>query len=417
MLVYLARHLLPVSSPPVRDAAVAVDGRRIAAVGPRAEVIEAAGSDAEIRDPGPAVVLPGLVNAHAHTELSWLGDERPAGGDYVRWLRGLLEALGAMDETVARPAAERAVETMQSRGTVALGDVGNQAWIVPVLARSSLFGIAFHEIYGFRNDDAEHVLEEAAERLESLSSDSDVAAASERLSVCLTAHAPHTTSAALLRALAGRSTASGQPLSIHAAESRAECELLSDGSGPFRDLYRERGMWDDGWDGAGSSPVEYLHHLGVLSPRTLAVHCVQLQRQDHSLLQQREVTVVTCPRSNEFLGVGTAPVPELLREGIPVALGTDSLASCPDLDLFAEMAALRRLHPKLAPLAILRMATLNGARALQLADRLGTIEPGKLARLVVVPLESDGDDPLEAICSVPDRVFPLDAAPFETAAS
>jgi 5-methylthioadenosine/S-adenosylhomocysteine deaminase len=101
----------------------------------------------------------------------------------------------------------------------------------------------------------------------------------------------------------------------------------------------------------------------------------------------------------------------LLAEGIPVGLGTDSLASTVDLDLFAEMAALRRLHPRLAPAAVLRIATLNGATALGLADDLGSVEPGKLARLIVVPLEPDDDDPLATLCSVPREVFPLEQAP------
>jgi 5-methylthioadenosine/S-adenosylhomocysteine deaminase len=104
-----------------------------------------------------------------------------------------------------------------------------------------------------------------------------------------------------------------------------------------------------------------------------------------------------------------------MREGIPVALGTDSLASSPDLDLFAEMAALRRGYQELSPAAVLRMATINGARALGLADRLGSIEPGKLAELIVVPLPDESDDPLELVCSEPERVFRLDEASRELA--
>ena len=123
--------------------------------------------------------------------------------------------------------------------------------------------------------------------------------------------------------------------------------------------------------------------------------------------------MVTCPRSNQALGVGTAPVPQLMAQGIPVALGTDSLASAPDLDLFAEMAALIADHPGLSPAAVLRLATLNGAHALGLADRLGSLAPGKLARATVVALPDPEDDPLEVVCSVPADVWPLDRAPWE----
>jgi cytosine/adenosine deaminase-related metal-dependent hydrolase len=192
--------------------------------------------------------------------------------------------------------------------------------------------------------------------------------------------------------------------------------LLQDGSGPLAALFDERGFRGPEWRPPGLTPVEHLDRLGVLSSLTLAVHCVHLRRGDHSLLQARRATVVVCARSNERLGVGSAPLLELLREGVPVALGTDSLASSPDLDLFAEIVALRRIYPSLKPAAILRMATVNGARALGLADRLGTIEAGKLAQLLVVPLADDEDDPLEAVCSNPSEVFRLDEAPWRAAA-
>lgn len=409
MQVYAARWLLPVTSPPVQDGAVAVEGSRIVAAGTRDRVLELAGG-ADVDDLGDAVVLPGLVNAHTHLELSWMAEDPPPGGDYLDWLRALLARREHEDPDVARQAALRAIETVVSRGTVAVGDVSNEAWIVPLLARSSLYGVAFQEIYGFRAADAEGLIQRAAERLDVLAADPDVAAASGRMSVALTPHGPHTTSAGLLRALAGRSTASRAPLSVHVAESSAEAALLADGGGPFAALLRARGQWDDDWIPPRLSPVAHLDRLGALTPRTLAVHCVQLEQQDHSRLQSRGATVVTCPRSNLRLGVGRAPIPQLLRQGIPVALGTDSLASAPDLDLFAEMAALRREHPGLAPAAVLRMATLNGARALGLGERLGSIEPGKLACLLVVPLANAADDPQECLCSEPGVVHLLERA-------
>jgi cytosine/adenosine deaminase-related metal-dependent hydrolase len=253
------------------------------------------------------------------------------------------------------------------------------------------------------------------EKLEQLAADDDVAAAGDRLCLALTPHAPHTTSTPLLRALAGRAAASDEPLSIHVSESQAEVALLNDGSGKLAELFRERAFAGDDWSPPGRSPLEHLKRLGALSARTLAVHCVHLDQPDHSILQSTRATVVTCPRSNAALGVGTAPIPELMRQGIPVALGTDSLASAPDLDMFAEMCALRHEHPDLSPAAILRMATLNGARALGLADRLGSIEVGKLAELIVVPFSGETESPFDVLCAHPDRVVRLDRAASELA--
>lgn len=403
MIVYTARQLLTVAGPPVGDGAVAVEDGRITAAGRRPDVLKTAGS-AEVLDLGDVVILPGLVNAHTHLELAWMGQARPAGGDYVKWLRELVERRDRMEEAGARVAAEGAIHEMVSRGTVAVGDLGNSSWVASLLARSSLRGIAFHEIYGFRATDAERLLDQAAARLDVIESDPDVTAARGRFQIVLTPHAAHTTSAPLLKALAGRATAASEPLSIHVAESAAETELLRDRSGPMVAFLRERGVWDDAWRPPGHSPVEYLDRLGVLSSHALAVHCVHVGHLDLSKLQARGAIVVTCPRSNAYLGVGKAPVGKLLASGIPVAIGTDSLASAPDADLFGEIAALRSEHPGLAPAAVLRMATLNGASALRLARDLGTIEPGKLALLVTVPLLAPHDDPIETVTSGPESV-------------
>jgi cytosine/adenosine deaminase-related metal-dependent hydrolase len=158
-----------------------------------------------------------------------------------------------------------------------------------------------------------------------------------------------------------------------------------------------------------------LDRLGVLTPRTLAVHCIHIDNQDLSRLQSRGVTVVTCPRSNQRLGVGKAPIPKLMASGIPVAIGTDSLASSPDVDVFTEVAYLRQDHPGLSPAAALRIATLNGARALLLDKDLGTIEPGKRAALTVVGLNDPNDDPLEAVTWSSETVSPLTEAAWEPA--
>jgi 5-methylthioadenosine/S-adenosylhomocysteine deaminase len=415
MQTYVARYLLPVSGPLIREGAVAVEDGRIVAVGSRAEVLATVGADAPVRDLGDAVVLPGLINAHTHLELSWMGSDPLPAGDYTDWIGAFLDKRRGVDHETAVAATEKALAEIASRGTVAVADVSNEFWTAPLLARSGLHAIVFHELYGMQADEAETNLEQAAGKLAELAADTDLIAAGGRVQIALTPHAPHTTSAPLLRALTGRAAASDEPLTIHVAESADEVELLRSGKGRLADLFRKLGFLDEAWEAPGSTPVRYLHGLGVLSQRTLAVHCVHLDQQDQSLLQAGRVTVVACPRSNEWLGVGTARIPKLLSAGVPVALGTDSLASAPDLDLFAEMAVLAGRQQGLAPAAVLRMATLNGARALGLDDRLGTIEPGKLASLFVVPLPDPAAKPFEVVCSNPETVHTLEEAPAEPA--
>ena len=415
MIVYAAKHVLPVSSPPIQSGAVVAHEGRIVAVGRRRDLLKAH-AGAEVRDLGDAVIIPGLINTHTHIELSWMNGEPPTGGSYMTWLDDLVARREAVDPAAARDAAVRAIESMVSRGTVAIGDISNEGWAAPLLASSGLAGIAFHEIYRFKAGDAEAVLDASAARLEAIDATPEMMSAKGRLTAILTPHAAHTTSAPLLKALGGRAAAAGEALTIHVAESAEESRLLRDGTGPFREFLVRRGAWDDGWKAPGLTPMEYLDRLGVLSPRTLAVHCVHLDHHDLTRLQARGVTVVTCPRSNQRLGVGKAPVPKLLALGIPVALGTDSLASSPDVDVFNEVAVLRQEHPGLAPAAALRIATLNGARALGLAKDFGAIEPGKSAALAVVSLPEPNDDPLEAVTWTSEQVFALEGAPWEAAA-
>jgi cytosine/adenosine deaminase-related metal-dependent hydrolase len=406
MIVYAAKHLLPVASTPIQSGAVLVHEGRIIAVGRRKDVVKAH-PGVEVRDLGDAAIIPGLVNAHTHVELSFMNGEPPAGGSFMTWLRDLVARRAQQDPASAAEAAAKAVDAMVQKA--------NGTWATALLARSGLRGLAFHEIFGFKTEDTETILAAAAARLETIDGHPDVLAARDRFTTVLTPHAAHTTSAPLLKALGGRAVASGEVLSIHVAESEEESQFLRDGSGPFKDFLIERGAWDPGFKAPGQTPVEYLDRLGVLTPRTLAVHCVHLDQQDLSRLQARGVTVVTCPRSNQRLGVGQAPVPKLLASGIPVALGTDSLATAPDLDVFTELAHLRQEHPGLSPAAALRIATLNGAHALGLAQDLGSIEVGKLAALAVVGLSDPNDDPLEAVTWTSETVAPLLAATWEQA--
>ena len=414
MIVYAAKHILPVASPPIQNGAVLVHEGRIVAFGRRKDVVKAH-PNAEVRDLGDTVVIPGLVNAHTHVELSFMNGEPPAGGTFMTWLRDLVTRRPGVDDGQAKDAASKAIESMILRGTVAVLDIANGAWAAPLLARSGLRGLAFHEIFGFSAAAAVSILDAAAQRLEAIDADPDVMAARDRFTTVLTPHAPHTTSLPLLKALGGRAVASGEMLSIHVAESEEESQLLRDGTGPFKDFLIERGAWDPAFKAPGQTPVAYLERLGVLTPRTLAVHCVHLDHQDISRLQTRGVTVVTCPRSNQRLGVGKAPVPKLLSSGIPVALGTDSSATAPDVDVFTELAHLRQEHPGLSPAAALRIATLNGARALGMAQDLGSIEEGKLAALAVVGLNDPNDDPQEAATWSSETIAPLLLAAWEKA--
>ena len=402
MPVYRCSHLLTPAG--ITAGAVAVRDGTITAAGPLRDVLRDCG-DAELRDLGDAIVMPGVVNAHTHLELSSIGSDRPPGGDYLDWLKRLIERRAVEDGGAARRAAEQSRDALIARGTVAVGDICNDTWIVDVWKERPVCGVLFQELLGLDDEGSGQSLEAAHQRMAACP-----APAGWRWSAV--PHAPHTTSLTLMRALAEYARAERVPLSIHLAESAGEAAFLAHGAGPFREFFERQGFLGAAFEAPRCTPLERIEAAGIPGPDTLVVHAVHLSRDEIERLGQSGSTVVTCPRSNAYLGVGVAPVPALLDAGVKLALGTDSLASAPDLDLFAEMSALRDAHPGLDPAVIVRAATQGGASALGLADSFGTIEPGKSSRLTVVSFGAGGD-PFEYLCACPETVFPLADAPYD----
>jgi cytosine/adenosine deaminase-related metal-dependent hydrolase len=203
----------------------------------------------------------------------------------------------------------------------------------------------------------------------------------------LGAHAPHTTSPALLKWAKAWSTAQGLPLSIHVAESWEEEEFLLTGQGPWRDFLEERGKWSDHWTAPKLGPVAYLNSLGILDNNTQCIHLTRADLNDLAILKNKKARPVICPRSNRFISGSLPPLPQMVQWGLDPALGTDSLASNRDLNLWKEMAFVHRSFPQIDPEMILQMATLNGARSIGLNHKLGSLAQGKDAAMLFLPLD------------------------------
>jgi cytosine/adenosine deaminase-related metal-dependent hydrolase len=372
LIVHRARWVLPIVSPPIRDGWVAVDRGLIAATGGPSAVPPPSARPAE--EHGSHAVLPALVNAHTHLELSWMRRRVPPAGEMPGWAESLIACRRASGGDAVAPIGD-AVRQLRSFGITLVGDIGNTAAAYEALMDSELSAAVFRELLGFNTTDPEGLVQQAATELARLT---PVA----RLRPFLAPHAPFSVSPGLLRAI-GAAGGEG-PLSVHLGESRAEVEFLRDGTGPWRGLLERLGVWNAGWVPPGCGPVEYLERLGLVSDRLLAVHGVQLTDRELDRLAQAGATVVTCPRSNRWTGAGDPPVERFYRSGVRVAIGTDSLASCDDLSVFAELATLRRLAPSVPASRLLRSATLDGATALGFASEFGSIEPGKRADLIAV---------------------------------
>lgn len=382
MIVFRAGWVVPVDRPPLRDACVAVRAGRVEWVGPSAEA-----PAGEARDLGPGVLLPGLVNAHCHLELSHLAGRLAGAAGFVDWVERLITARSedAIDTVRARAAA--AIRELEDTGTVAVGDVSNALAHLDLLASSSLKARVFFELIGWDPAQAGRVVADAQARLAAL-------APAERVEVRLAAHAPHSVSPALLAAIAK----AGGVSTIHLAESPHERRFLHGRDGEWSAFLARRGLEHVAFVPPHLSPVRYMDRLGVLRPGLLAAHAVQVDVEDGALLAARQVTVALCPRSNRALDVGLAPVPELREAGVRLCVGTDSLASVPSLDLWEDVLALHHAFPSLEPEWLLRAATRSGAEALGFED-LGRIAPGERAAFAFAEGPAPLADPLAYLFS------------------
>jgi cytosine/adenosine deaminase-related metal-dependent hydrolase len=387
---YHASWVVPISGPPIRDGWVAVDGGRVAAIGRRG--VAPAGE----RDLGDVALMPGLVNAHTHLELSYLRDAVPPGSSFVDWIRSVIAARRQRPDPAASEILQgvsRAIEEAVACGTALVGDISNTLVTFGPLARSSLAAMVFNEVIRFNGAAAAAAVEQASRQLEAL-------LPTDLVRVSLAAHAPYSVAPLAFREI--RRAIDRDPFarcSVHLSESAEEVEFIRTGRGPWRAMLEELGSWDPSWVPPAVSPVQYLDDSGFLDERVLAVHGVQMSSSDLARLAARRTTLVTCPRSNRYTGAGAPPLEAFYASGVRVAVGTDSLASAPSLSVFDELAAMRALAPMLPASALLDSATRQGARALGFDADYGTIEPGKLARLLTVAIPPRTDDVEEYLVS------------------
>jgi cytosine/adenosine deaminase-related metal-dependent hydrolase len=383
MTEYRAAWVVPIDRAPIKDGIISVaDGKVIAVREPGA-----GNREPETRDLGNVAVLPGLINAHVHLELSWLRDRVPPASRFTDWVKTLFAIRGApgrgMSAEQIAPIHE-AITELRASGTVAVGDISNSLAAVGPMRQADLDGVVFHELLGFKERDGAMIAATRDMR-------SKASAAGARVS--LAPHAPYSTSLELFKAIRAAVDANACPImSVHLGESAEEVEFLQKGSGAWRGMLETIGAWRDDWEIPACDPVTYLDRHGVIDDKTLVIHGVQFDDRALSRLAQIGATVVTCPRSNQWVGVGYPPIEWFYKSGVKVAIGTDSLASVEDLNLFSEMKTMRWLAPGVPASKILESATLVGARALGLGDELGSLTPNKRADMIAVDVPEHVED-------------------------
>jgi aminodeoxyfutalosine deaminase len=389
MPAYTAAWVLPMTGEPMHRASISIENGRIAAV---SESVAAGAADL-----GRVAIMPALVNAHTHLELSYLRGRVPRTEKFLDWIRTIMAARrqypDAADPQIV-DAARAAIAEAHASGTGLLGDISNTLVTVPLLRDASMPAQIFYELLRFNVSDAESMTSEARAKADA------VAEPGGDVRVSLAPHAPYSVSPALFAAIrADLDAHAGQLTSVHLGESPEELEFIRRGSGPWRVLLEELGVWTDAWEAPGTSPVAYLEQIGFLDRRVLAVHGVQFDGDDLDRLRSRDMTIVSCPRSNQHVGVGAPPLEAFYAMNVNVAFGTDSLASAPDVNMFAELAEARRLAPRVPARTLLESATRRGAVALGFGDDYGTLEAGKRAQIIAVRVSSDVNDVEEYLLS------------------
>lgn len=371
-----ARWVFPVVGPPIPGGCVTIGGTRIAAV-------DGVCSAPDAVDLGNVAILPGLVNAHTHLELSNL--ERPLGSPGIslpEWIGLVLRYRRSCSPDDLLRAIERGLAASTRLGTTLVGEIAQPGWPRRSFEQSPLGSVVFLELIAPTRDRVGGALASARAHLSRRPVGRQVA-------LGLSPHAPYSVCKELLVQAAALSCTLQAPLAMHLAESPEEIELLRHGTGPMRQLLEQLGAWAPG-EHAPSRPIDYLRPL-VSAHRALVIHGNYLRTDEIDLLaaHRRRAAVVYCPRTHEYFGHAVYPLLQLLDAGVPVALGTDSCASSPNLSVLEEMRTVVRRHPEVAPHRVLAMATVFGAQALGFSEVAGGIEPGKAANLTVVALPDD----------------------------
>ena len=318
----------------------------------------------------PAVLTPGLINAHTHLELSALRGRVPGGRGFVPWVDTLVRARAQFQAEFDTEAIDEAISELLRAGVMGIGDVTNRLNTVPALAALPIAGCVFHEVYGMRRDVGDVTLGLAIEERKQF------VGWPPQLRYALTPHTPYTLHPEVLQRIVQTAREAGARTSLHVAEHPAERAFLESGGGPFAAWLKDRDVSPVDWAAPGCGSIAYLTQLGVLSSDLIAVHLTDARLEELQQLAAAGAKAVLCPRSNLHIELKHPPLLDILNCGFKPGLGTDSLASNASLDPLAEARALAQRFPTVPGATLLAMATGWGADVLGLGKVLGRIAPG-----------------------------------------
>ena len=395
--LYCASWVLPIASAPISSGAIAVDDDLIVAVD-SAPVLQARYPEGVVRTFNNSAIVPGLINAHSHLELTAMrGFLEKEEGDFFAWLRKLTVARQERmtEDDLYVSAAWGACEAARA-GVTCFADASDSgATSMRALIDTGLRGIIFQESFG---PDPRLVQENFEKLQQKVARLREMETPSVKFGV--SPHAPYTVCGPQLEMISRFAMDQGLPLMMHAAETDMEVEFLRDGCGPFGDGLRSRGIE---WQALNTTPIRHLERHGVLATKPLLAHCIKVDDEDLDLISQTQSSIAHCPKSNAKLGHGVAPFASFLKKGITVGFGSDSMASNNNCDLleearFAGMMARTKDHSFMSASQLLETATAGAARAVGLQNQVGVLKEGLQADFAVISLNGTHQQPSYDVC-------------------
>ena len=393
--------VLPISSEPIQKGAVAIENDKIIEVG-KAQTLKEKFPNAEYEEFGEAVITAGFVNCHSHLELSVMrGFLDDVEDEFFKWLLKIAVTRDQKltNEDIEISALLGAVEGLRACVTC-FGNIGRYGKAgFEALKKTGLRSVVFQETeFSPFNEKADEDFAKLKDKFLDLK-----ATETKLVKVGISPHAPYTVSQKLFELITDYALAENVKISIHAAESKIEEDLMTHGTGAMADFYQARGI---DWTPPKLSSIKYLAEIGVLEAKPLLAHCIRTDENDWKLIRESGSSIAHCPKSNAKFGHSVAPLEKFLDNNLRIGLGSDSVASNNTCDLleearFATLTARAREDKTRLIFAkeLIEMMTLGGAKALQLENEIGSLEAGKQADLVVISLKNIAQQPVHDIYS------------------
>ena len=394
--------ILPITSPPIKDGVMIVNGNVIKAMGIKRE-LSSFPCDGTI-DCSGRILLPGFINAHTHLELTGFRGRIKKGLSFTDWAREVVSIRRGLNGNEITSAIKDGLDELISSGVTTVGDFSQTGITRDILNEKGLKGTVFLEFAGFNPELKDEIIRQLKEKVDKILNPK-LKIENRKSKIGIAPHAPYSVSIELLKESHGLAKGKILPMAMHIAEMPEEIEFIKSGSGAIRDLLIEFSVWNDEWKAPNTTPVKYLHTLGILKGTT-GIHLNIVTEDDIRILKENDVSVVYCPGSNKWFGRNWKyPLKEFLKNNINVAIGTDSLSSNERLNMFYEMRTIKENFPDIDNNTILKMATINGARAIGFEGEIGEIAIGRKADIIGIDIEDSSiKDPVEYVINSAEKV-------------